>query len=519
MLRVDRIALAVVVVVVSWAASGSAVADDAAYAPPEFLRSEPVLPAGGGSAWRLDLTSAIQTAVQNNLHVVMQRESVALGNLAVEQVVGGFEPTVNAQYNHSSATEPPTTLQAGSISQLYTSIGDTWLLGVFERLQTGTQLSMTLQEVRSSSTLGTAVEPLNYNSSVTVAVTQPVLHGFSLDGTIQRIDILRAKIASDRQRDSLVMAMTDVVEKTEDAYWDLVRAIHSYDLAIATEKLADDQLARTHRQIDAGLLPTSDLIGVESTVAQRQLSVVQGEQQIEAAADALRAQLNLPRPDWAKPILPVDAPVFEPDATTVDDALAFALHHRPELSAADLDVATAALAVRKADNDTLPEVDLGGSLSLVGEDSRLAGTLDQLSGGQANAWSAMINVTWTPLRKAASAAAKSARLSAHLVGLQREQTVQQIWLEVRDAVRNKQSAARQVFAAAHARELAEQTLDIEQRRFLNSQSSTFVVSGRQQELASAQNAELAAVLDHQRASVALLRATGKLLAARRVELK
>jgi outer membrane protein len=313
--------------------------------------------------------------------------------------------------------------------------------------------------------------------------------------------------------------MTDVVEKTEDAYWELVRAIHGYDLAVRTQKVADDQLALTHRQIDAGLLPTSDVIAAESTVAQRQLAVVQGEEQIEAAADQLRSQLNLPRDKWARPILPVDAPTFQPDATSAEDALALALHHRPELAAADLDVATAALGVRKADNDTLPEIDLGAQISLVGEEARFGPTLDQLVGGAANAWTAMVNVTWTPLRRAANAAAQSARDNARLTTLQREQTVQQIWLEVRDAVRSQRSAARQVIAAAHARSLAEQTLDIEQRRFVNSQSSTFVVAGRQQEVASAQLAELNAVLDHERATAALLRATGRLLAARNVELR
>jgi outer membrane protein len=517
MLRVDRILLALAGALVL---AGRAAADDTAYTPPDFLRSEPVLPGDPGNAWRLDLSTAIQVAVQNNLHVAMQRETVAIGDLGIVQASGAFEPQLQGQYAHMAQTEPPTTLQAGVINQLYTTISDGWGVNLFDKLESsGTVFQLGVQEVRSSSTLGTAVEPLNYFSQVTVGVTQPVLHGFSFDGTIQRVDILRAKLGADHQRDTLAITITDVVEKTEDAYWELVRAIHGYDLAVRTEKVADDQLALTHRQIDAGLLPTSDVIAAESTVAQRQLAVVQGEEQIEAAADQLRGQLNLPRDKWAQPILPTDTPTFQPDATSAEDALQLALHHRPELAAADLDVAAAALTVRKADNDKLPEIDLGAQVSLVGEEAKFGDSLDQLGGGTANAWQATVNVTWAPLRRAANAAAQAARDNAHLTALQRDQTVQQVWLEVRDAVRSQRSAARQVIAAARARSLAEQTLDIEQRRFVNSQSSTFVVAGRQQELASAQLAELAAVLDHQKASAALLRATGRLLTARNVELR
>jgi len=89
---------------------------------------------------------------------------------------------------------------------------------------------------------------------------------------------------------------------------------------------------------------------------------------------------------------------------------------------------------------------------------------------------------------------------------------------VRDAVRNQRSAARQVAAAAHFRELSEKSLEVEQRKFLNGTSSNFVVAQRQEELAAAQLSELTAVLGHTKAAAALSRATGQLLAERHIEL-
>jgi outer membrane protein TolC len=129
-----------------------------------------------------------------------------------------------------------------------------------------------------------------------------------------------------------------------------------------------------------------------------------------------------------------------------------------------------------------------------------------------------LNLTWTPLRRASRAAAEIERTRHELALTRREQLVQEIWLAVRDAVRNQRSAARQVAAAARFRALAEKNLELEQRKFLTGTSSNFVVAQRQEELAAAQLSELMAVVGHTKATTALARATGQLLADRHIEL-
>jgi outer membrane protein TolC len=89
-----------------------------------------------------------------------------------------------------------------------------------------------------------------------------------------------------------------------------VEALYRHDLELRSRKRAEDQLALTHRQIDAGLMPPSDLLSAESTLAQRTLQVLQAEQTIEQASDRLRAILALPREQWARPLLPTEVPRF-----------------------------------------------------------------------------------------------------------------------------------------------------------------------------------------------------------------
>src|SRR5262249_59915921 len=128
-----------------------------------------------------------------------------------------------------------------------------------------------------------------------LSLTQPLLRGFSTDLVVPRIDVLRAEIASEREHAQLAVAAADVVERTEDAYWDVVQTLYRYQVQLRSRQRAEDQLALTHRQIDAGLLPPSDLLSAEGTPAQRKLDLLQPEQDIETVTDRLPAVLNLPR--------------------------------------------------------------------------------------------------------------------------------------------------------------------------------------------------------------------------------
>ena len=495
--------------------------DEAPYEPPDFMKEAPPLPATAaeGAVWRLDLTEALRLAVHQNLGIAIERQSVRIARLGVEVARGEFEPLLTASFDHGSSDSPPVTSQQGGAGEILTLVNQDWSLSLAQRLSTGMRLQLDFLNGRARSTAGTAVEPLNYRSTVSLSVTQPLLRGFSTDLVVPRIDVLRAEIASERERQQLVVAAVDIVEKTEDAYWDVVQALYRYDLELRSRKRAEDQLALTHRQIDAGLLPPSDLISAESTLAQRKLQLLQAEQEIEQASDRLRGVLNLPREQWARPILPIDMPRFVAETSRAEDMLAVAIKNRPELAQLDLDLRAALLAVRKADNDKLPQIDLGLTGALVGQDGSYTGALDQVGRADAPGYTISVNMTWTPLGRATGAAAEIERAHQRVAVITREQAVQDMWLAVRDAVRAQQSAALQVTAAARFRALSTQSLEVEQRKFLNGTSSNFVVAQRQEELASAQLSELAAVLGHKKATAALLRATGRLLEERHLALE
>ncbi|MGE3547303.1 MAG: TolC family protein, partial [Kofleriaceae bacterium] len=386
--------------VVAIALAGTpALADEPAYKPPEFLSVTPPLPPGqdAASVWRLDLAEALRIAVRQNLDVALERKSVEVAARTVDVANGAYEPTVTAGYQHGSSDTPSRTVLEGSAGVIVHSITDTWNLGINKLFSTGTRVDLELANSHQKTTAGSAVEPRIFDSTATLTIVQPILRGFSLDLAIPRVELLRARIASERERHQLTIAITTIVERTEAAYWDVLGGLYRYDLAVRTQTLADEQLALTKRQIAAGTRPPSDMIGAESTVAQRRLELLQAEQEIQRAWDQLRSVLNLPRDQWARPILPTDVPKYQSTASTAEDALAIALKSRPELSQLDLDLAASELAVRKADNDRLPQIDLGVAGRIDGQDNKYSETIAELGAIDARGWYVFVNLTWTPL--------------------------------------------------------------------------------------------------------------------------
>jgi outer membrane protein TolC len=162
-------------------------------------------------------------------------------------------------------------------------------------------------------------------------------------------------------------------------------------------------------------------------------------------------------------------------------------------------------------------VDLRGSYQALGQDPEYERALDQVGDRAGKQWSVAVTLGWAPVGVAARGEIR--RLEAALRGTEigREQLVVGVRAQIREALRAIDTAERQLLASAKFRDLAERSLDVEQRRFLNSLSTNFVVAQRQAEVAEARLAELGALIQHEKASSDLQLATGQLLEARRLK--
>jgi HAE1 family hydrophobic/amphiphilic exporter-1 len=493
------------------------------YQPPDEILRRPELPCPCDiEPQPLALSEAIQIAVRQNLDIELQRQQAQVARAGIGVARGRFEPWLTALYAHSNADTPPslTLLQQGIATSPLSIDSDLWNVALSAQLPTATQLSVGWTNLRTaSSARGAAVtDPLVFNSGLSFSLVQPLLRGFAFDLDIPQADLLRARFASRRAALDVRAALIATIKATEDAYWDLLRALREAEVRRSSRELAQKQQRLSEKLIELGSLPRSDLIAAESTLAQRELAVLEADAKVVRSSNQLRRVLNLPRSDWTRPLLPADAPRYEEPGVNLDESMALALKNRPELAQRRIDIDRASLDVRAARTDRLPTLDVGFSYGMIGQQGTYRDTLDQLISNNVKQWMASASFSWSPLMLASRARVESKVAGHRAAEVQLEQQQLDLLVELRDDLNEIETAARQVRAAARYRELATRTLDVEQRRFQEGTSNNFLIGQRQGELAEAQLAEVDAVIRHRKARTALEAAMGTLIEARGLRL-
>jgi outer membrane protein TolC len=230
-------------------------------------------------------------------------------------------------------------------------------------------------------------------------------------------------------------------------------------------------------------------------------------------------------PNWNSVIDPTESPDFVPETVDVAAAVRRALDARTDLAQVRKNLEVNSVTLKYLKNQTLPQLDLNARYGLAGQGGTtfisegqginrvITGTVP---GGYSNALSTLFDrnyPTWTlgvtlnyPI---GTSSQDSSYARAQLQLTQVEAQVRQIELQVATDVTNAatqvQNNIERVQAAQAARELAERQREAEQSKFEVGMSTNYFVVQSQRDLASAQNAELLAILAYRRAVVELER--------------
>ncbi len=221
----------------------------------------------------------------------------------------------------------------------------------------------------------------------------------------------------------------------------------------------------------------------------------------------------------------------------VDDAIRVALQRRPELRSQRVELDTNEYNVRFFRNQTLPRVDLVGLVQLTGvggtqlvRQGFFGPTVETIPGGYGDALSQLSGFDYRDWQVGLSFSYPIGPDQAHAehaqaqpdVTRQRETIRQQevqIAQEVRTAVRQVQTNRRRIDASRAARELQEASLAAEQKKFEVGMTTSYFIVQAQRDLAQARANELRAIIDYNKAIVAVERAQGTLIERSRVTVR
>ena len=496
---------------------------------------------------KLTLNEVIQRVLANDKDLAVSRINRDEATINLRGARGAFDPVLGLTAHSLRSVTPVSSSLGGASNGKVTTkelLADPSISGASPYLGTTYKLDFSSARTNTDSTFAT-LNP-QFPTSANLNLTQPLWRGLLYDNNRHRISVAKAniQITGEQLRQRIIETVTLAVQ----AYRELQFAQRNLEVQLEAVRLAEQQDASNRRQVEQGLLAPVDITQTQTQIAIFQQNMLSAQQAVTAAENALKVLITPDRSDplWNTELVPEDMSADRPTAAVLDDAIRTALDARPELKQNMIALAMNTLDVKRAHEQSKPQIDANATLSTVGlagtpPSAALLGGLSQFFPGgvvippvligdygqsvsnltSGHFTTASVGVTMSfPIRNrtaeanSALAASETKRLEAT-----KKQVELAIEQDVRNAVQAVSTAGARLDAASNARKDAEDQYASEQRQFQAGTSTVFLVLQRQTDLISARTREARARADLGEAAANLDRATARTLTVRNIDVK
>src|SRR5271170_4214286 len=478
-----------------------------------------------------------------------------------------FDPIISAGFGWTHANIPvnnPFTAGTGTTAIPVVNANNAYVnLGYTQGFHTGTNLSVTVDTARNTSN-----EPdLFFNPAITPVLTatlsQPLLNGFGILPNTRYIIEARnnIKVANSQFAQQVIATVT----QTSNDYWELVFDRENVKVEEAAVGVSQKLYSDNKKQLEIGTMAPLDVLTAESQLAtdQQNLIVAQTTKLQQETVLLNDIAKNLLAQDVIGVELVPTTPIGIPDVIEnipLQDAVQEAWKKRPELYQADLNLKNSQIEVKATRNALLPSlnayvqyvsqglngtgfnttgvtgtfvadpqaplVDVNGLPILINGNEAFTGApaatttvshggvsdaLSQLFRNQFPTYAAGITLTLPLRNRSAQADSARAQFDERQQQVQYRQAENTIVINVRNAIIALQQDRSQVAAAEKAQNLAQQTLDAEQKKYQLGSSTSYQVVLRSRDLTAAQGTALRAQANLAEALVLFNQAMGRTL--------
>ena len=500
----------------------------------------PLLTTVGGAAPATQVNAnsadfAVITEAQNNLSV-QSTIPVATG-----PAVPIFDPAITGSFSYQHLSQLQTTLLSNGVSNLV-SDNETGSAGYQQGFSSGANVNLNYTSTRTDfNSFRSDYNPYTVGA-LALTVDQPLLRGFGIDLNRRFIHI-----AENQERIAQLVfsqQLIDTVASIIRLYWDLVSL--NNDVRVKQEALGAAQklLEDNRAQVEVGTLAPLQLTQAAAEVARSKEDLINSSNLVAQQELILKNSITRSGADDTTldtvHIVPLDSITVPPQESlpSAGELMAEALRNRPDLAQAQLQIGNASLALKGSRNEVRPQLDLVGSVT----NNAFAGTINSLPavasatprapdpsllGNSGTILSQLVDRNYPnytlgfqltiPIRnRVAQADVARDELQLRQSQVRLRQTVNQVRLEVQNALLAVMRARATYDASAETTRLQEEALSAEQQRFAVGQSTSFQIIQFQRDLAQARSTEVVAEDDYAKARAALDRATGQTLAANNV---
>ncbi len=488
-----------------------------------------------GKVVRWTLRDAVLNALEKNVDIELERENVRLSQYDIVAALGFYDFSTSAAFSFLSAKSPNSFPFSGTTDNFTQNDTFTYNFGAIQNLQrTGGVLTANFNNRRTENNVNLFTP--QYSPVLNVNLTQPLMRNYKVDSGRRQIYINKKRLdlsdAVFRQR------AIEIIARVQQAYWDLAFSIRDEEIQRDAVKLAETQLNNNKRQVEVGTLAPIDVVSAATQVETRRQQVFVSMNTVSQAENALKALcVDGPGdPLWNAQIVPVETFDVRPVVIPLEDAFRLARENRPEIKQLFLQKEINKIDIDFFRNQAKPQIDLVASYQTagLGGSPRVTGgpvapfpefvggygtSLKNLLKNEFRTWSVGLNFTFPLRNRTAKANLGRAEETAKQLDLQNRRTLQNIEVEVRNAVQSVETAKLRIEAAKAAKDYAQQQLEGEEKKFSAGLSITYFILQRQNELAQARGVELRALADYNKSVAELQRVISTTLSSNNIEVK
>src|SRR5579864_1226145 len=458
--------------------------------------------------------------------------------------IDNFDPIVTGGMNidHATFPESSTVLYGVQSLQQHTGVAN---FSYTQGFGSGTLMTLGFNNDRVTSNSGFAILSPEVDSGFRLTLRQHLLAGFGFGPNLRFVHIARnnREISDVAFRGQVIATVSQI----QNIYWDLVNAYEDVKVKERSLEVAEKTLSDDREQLKIGAIAPMEVMKAESEESSRNQDLLLSQNGLQLqellVKNAITRDLSDPVLASAS-VIPTDTMIIserEP-VTPIQDLISDAQAHRPELAEARMDLSNREITRKAAANALKPALDLVawyGTYSLAGvQNGAYAGTplcnnppcQPLAPSGYSNAFSDLfknnspdyavgLNLT-IPLRnRGAQADQIRSQLEYRQAQLHLQQLQNQIGIEVRNAQFALLQNRSRVESARKARDLAQQTFDVEQKKKALGASTSNLVLQANRDLAQAESNFVEAMSTYEKSIVELDRATGLTLAHAGIEIE
>jgi outer membrane protein TolC len=449
----------------------------------------------------MSLKDCIQTALQYNFDVQIQRENVEIQRYGLSGDYGGYDPTLNisGQHNHANQAQFITVTEANSnvVSVLVPQINDadSFKTDVGGTSPWGLQYDLFGNVAQSEQYPFKSPEEENSGGQIGATVTQPLLKNFWIDTT--RLTILLAKNSLKQSEQGVRLQYITTVAAVQNAYYELIYAQDNVKVQQEALALAQTQLDQDRQRVQVGSLAPLDVQQDEAQVASSRASLIAARNTLSLDQNTLKSLLVSDYSHWHDTtIQPTEELAANLQLFDLQDCWSKGMTKRPDLLQARLTVESQGVTLKYDRNQLYPTLDLNGQYGYNGDGRVYSGTFDQY--GEANHpfyyYGASLSLPLSNTKARNTLKSDKVTLRQELLTL--KQLEQNIMVEIDNDVQQVASDYQGVQASKQARIYAAAALDAEEKKYAVGKSTTFTVLQLQSTLTTDRGAEIRSIANY-----------------------